>query len=145
MKGDAAKKRQERRAAIIARARVGDPIFSYHYGMVYIMKVNKTTLTVNSGRWKENMRVDASYFRMPTTEELEIARATMECQGRGQGQDQGPGQGRGQGQGQGQGQDQGCTCSGKACLENDKQGMPDTDTKKILRSKSAGADKQASS
>ena len=131
MKGDAAKKRQERRAAIIARARVGDPIFSYHYGMVYIMKVNKTTLTVNSGRWKENMRVDASYFRMPTTEELEIARATMECQGRGQGQ--------------GQGQGQGCTCSGKACLENDKQGMPDTDTKKILRSKSAGADKQASS
>jgi len=125
MKGDAAKKRQERRAAIIARARVGDPIFSYHYGMVYIMKVNKTTLTVNSGRWKENMRVDASYFRMPTTEELEIARATMECQG------QGPGQG--------------CTCSGKACLENDKQGMPDTDTKKILRSKSAGADKQVSS
>jgi len=140
MKGDAAKKRQERRAAIIARARVGDPIFSYHYGMVYIMKVNKTTLTVNSGRWKENMRVDASYFRMPTTEELEIARATMECQGRGQGQDQGPGQGRGQGQGQGI-----HVYPAPACLENDKQGMPDTDTKKILRSKSAGADKQASS
>ena len=134
MKGDAAKKRQERRAAIIARARVGDPIFSYHYGMVYIMKVNKTTLTVNSGRWKENMRVDASYFRMPTTEELEIARATMECQGQGRGQ--GPGQGPGRGI---------HVYPAPACLENDKQGMPDTDTKKILRSKSAGADKQVSS
>lgn len=114
VKGDAAKRRQNRRDEILSQIKVGSLIFSYHYGMGTVSKINKNTINIRLIRSGDELKqVDASYFRMPTQEEA-ASFSTCTCRS-----DTGTGGRSGE-----QEQDGGCTCTVQACRCATIAGMP---------------------